>query len=33
MAERLRARVAYTAVEAGGAARAAGFIAPLMQRD
>jgi predicted glycosyltransferase len=33
MAERLRARVRYEPVEPGGAARAAGFIAPLLQRD
>ena len=33
MAERLRGRVEYVAVEAGGAARAADFIAPLIQRD
>jgi pimeloyl-ACP methyl ester carboxylesterase/predicted glycosyltransferase len=33
MAERLGARVPYSPVEAGGAARAAGFIAPLLLRD
>jgi predicted glycosyltransferase len=33
MAERLRAKVEYAAVESGGAARAAGFIAPLIQQD
>jgi hypothetical protein len=33
MIERLGARVAYTPVEAGGAARAAGLIAPLINRD
>jgi predicted glycosyltransferase len=33
MKERLGAKVAYTPVEAGGAARAAGMIAPLIHRD
>ena len=33
MVERLAARVQYEPVEARGAARAAGFIAPLLQRD
>jgi len=33
MAERLEARVRYAPVEPGGAERAAGFIAPLLQRD
>ena len=33
MAERLRAQVEYAPVEAGGAARAAALIAPLLQRD
>jgi pimeloyl-ACP methyl ester carboxylesterase/UDP:flavonoid glycosyltransferase YjiC (YdhE family) len=33
MAERLRTRVEYAAVESGGAARAAGLIAPVMQRN
>src|SRR5579859_364644 len=32
MNERLKARVAYAPVEAGGAARAAGMIAPLLNR-
>ena len=32
MAERLKMRVEYAPVEAGGAARAAGLIAPLVQR-
>ena len=33
MADRLKTRAEYTPVEAGGAASAASFIAPLMQRD
>ena len=33
MAERLKMRVEYSPVGAGGAARAAGFIAPLLQRS
>ncbi len=33
MGERLRAKVQYAPVEPGGAARAAGFIAPLINRD
>ena len=32
MAERLRAQVKYAPLEAGGAARAAGLIAPLLNR-
>ena len=33
MTERLRSRVRYAPVEGGAAARAAGFIAPLLRRD
>jgi pimeloyl-ACP methyl ester carboxylesterase/predicted glycosyltransferase len=33
MADRLKTRVDYKPVEAGGAERAAGFIAPLLRRD